>query len=385
MATLRFDDRESLSVITPLALSYYARSEGWERVGTYRAYSHIYGGNGRPEILVPHTDAIDDYALAVSDLIAVFARTLDRDELSVYRDLTLADRDVVRVRAQDADPDGLPFGQSHAMLDATRRMMTAAAHSLGDDRPVYPAQASGNVNAYLNRIRLGHTEGGSFALVLVSPVIAPPLGGIPAPEDENDTLPRERLVAQRLSQSLFAARSAVARAAGGDTDAFAPASAISAAGVSANLCEAVADLIISVATFDVSFSWAITRPSEARRGPIAFSHNDVPLLQGAAKSMRQLEPEYGRRLYGFIYRLTRAQVDIDGTVGLRTAINGASRSVSAVLNNRDYALAIEAHRSNAIVCLEGDLERGGSGRRHLHNAKLVETISAPPLPGMAEA
>ena len=260
----------------------------------------------------------------------------------------------------------------------------AAAYSVDDDRLVYPAQASGYVNAYLNRIRLGHTEGGSFALVLVSPAIAPPLN-ILALDDEDDASPDERLVAQRLSQSLFAVRSAVGRATGGDLDAFSQPSVISASGVSANLCEAVADLVTGVAAFDVSFSWAMTRPSEARRGPVAFSHGDVALLQRVAQDMRRLEPEYGRRLYGFVYRLTRAEAEIDGAVGLRTNINGSERSVSAVLNRRDYEQAIEAHRTSAVVCLEGNLQTNAGGRRHLLDARLVETMPVPPLPGMDEA
>ena len=376
MTTRHFDDRASLRVITPVALSYYARAEGWNSAGTYRQHSDVYAGDGKPEIIVPRTDVIDDYAMAVSDLIAIFARVLDRDKASVYRDLTLADRDVMRIRALEAEPDGLPFESSHTMLAGTRGMLIAAAKSLDNNRLVYPSGAGGAVADYLNRIRLGHTEKGSFALVLVSPAIAPQLH--PLLPDDDVATPTERRVAQRLSQSLFATRSAAERAASGDVNAF---SQVGFHGVSANLCEAVADLVTGVSAFDVSFSWAMTRPSEARRGPVSFSYGDVSRLKEAARSFRSLEPEYDQRLHGFIERLARPRSDIEGTVTLKTSVGGNNRSVAAILNQTDYSRAIEAHSSRSMVSVEGDLERVGQ-RWHLRNARLVEVIEVPPLPGL---
>ena len=379
MATLRFGDRYPLRAITPIALSSYARSEGWDKVGAYWEYSDIYAGEGKPEIIVPRTDVIDDYAMAVSDLIAVFARILERDEITVYRDLTLADRDVMRVRAIDADPEGLPFESSHAMLAYTRGMLVAAANSLDDGRPVYRTAASGHAANYLQRVRLGHTERGSFALVLVSPAVAPRLQTL-LPDDPDEVEPRERQVAQRLAQSLSAARSASERAVGGDTTAFAQ---VVTSGVSANLCEAVAGLVEDVAAFDVSFSWALTRPTNTERGPVSFAPGDIPILREAARSLRSLEPERGHRLYGFIHQPAHPETGIAGTVRLKTYVDGKERSVIAILSTYDLARALLARRERAMVCLEGDLER--SGRWHLRNARLVAVIQAPPLLDLEEA
>ena len=377
MATLKFDERYPFRAITPIALSAYALSEGWDKAGAYWKYSDVYAGEGRPEIIVPRTDIIDDYAMAVSDLIAVFARILGRDEITVYRDLTLADRDVLRVRAIDADPEGLSFESSHAMLAHTRGMLVSAANSLDDARPVYRATVSGQVASYLQRVRLSHTERGSFALVLVSPAVAPRLR-TSLLDDADQAEPKDRQVAQRLVQSLAATRSASERVAGGETTAFAE---VVASGVSANLCEAVAGLLEDVAAFDVSFSWAITRPTAAQRGPVVFADGDVPLLREAARSFRHNEPEYDQRVHGFIHRISRTQTDIDGTIMLRTSAGGTERSLTAVLSQWDYARAIEAHARRALVCLEGDLERVGQ-RQHLRNAKLIEVIHTPTLPGL---
>ena len=377
MISRPFDDRLSPGSITPVALSYFARSEGWAKSGTYRQYSDIYTADGKPPIIVPHIDSIDDYELVVSDLIALFSDVLDRDPISVYRDLTVADRDVVRIRVIDADPEGLPFQTGHDLFSGARRMLSAAASSIGDLGGADQGRASQQGPSYLNSVRLSHTERGSFALVIVSSVVAPRLNSS-ALIDENESSPRDRLVAQRLSESLTATRLATDGAVAGESDTFD--NAVSS-GVSANLCEAVAELVESVSSFDVTFNWAMTRPTSSSRGPVPFSFGDHSVLKEAALTLRSSEPEYGKSISGFIYRLTRNRVEIDGTVTVQASIDGYTRSVAAILNQSDYAKAIRAHSTKSIVYLDGDLERVRN-RLHLRNARLVNVVEVPVLPGL---
>ena len=54
-------------------------------------HSHVYVGQDRPEIIVPQTDHLGDYATVVSTLIGVFAQVADQDELTIYRSLVTGD------------------------------------------------------------------------------------------------------------------------------------------------------------------------------------------------------------------------------------------------------------------------------------------------------
>ena len=96
-------DRGALISVSPVALSAYARAEGWAKVEAYGDFSDIYAAEGLPEIILPRTENLGDYASVVSTLIGIFARVADVDELSLYRDLVRADRDVIRMRAADSD------------------------------------------------------------------------------------------------------------------------------------------------------------------------------------------------------------------------------------------------------------------------------------------
>ena len=369
MTTLPPSDSLSLREITPVALSAYLRSQGWAKAGTYREHSDVYVADGKPEVIVPRTPVIDDYALVVEDLIALLSRLFGRDQISIYRDLTLADRDVLRVRALGNYPSGMPLENSYGLIGHTREMLAAAANSLDDNRPVYRSGTGSKASNYLQTVRLQGIEGGSFSLVMVSPALAPRFSA----QDDTIEASLERRIAQRLSESLFAARIASERAVGGDAAAFGQ---VIGSGVSANLCEAVAGLLESVDRFDVSFSWALVRPVEEQHSPVMFARPDALLLREAAHTFRSLEPQYDQRLQGFIYALARPQEDEEGTVRLRTNIDGRRRSVAAILNRFDYPKAIEAHAIGAMVSLSGDLEQGGQNW-HLRGARLVEVLPPP--------
>ena len=280
----------ALRVITPVALAAYARSAGWQKDGPYGPFAELYTGDGKPAIIVPHTDIIDDYALAVEDLVITLAEALEREQADVYRDLTEADRDVIRVMALSDNPDGLSLESGYALLAGARALLIAAAHSLHDDRPALPTGPSPAVAKYLNRIRLAPGAGYGFGVTLVSPALSPRLR--PDSPDDDACKPMERRVAERLSQALFAIRAAAECAARGDGDAF---DRLNVAGVSANLCETVAGLVDAVGGLTVSFTWALTRPADAKRGPASFANGDVALLREAALELRRVKSGRHRR------------------------------------------------------------------------------------------
>ncbi len=58
-------DRGALLAVSPAALSAYARGAGWRRHQPYRVHSDTYIGESRPEIIIPRTQRLGDYATVV--------------------------------------------------------------------------------------------------------------------------------------------------------------------------------------------------------------------------------------------------------------------------------------------------------------------------------
>ena len=364
-------DKKALLEVSPAALSAYARVAGWTKVDTYGEHSDVFMGEGLPEIILPRTAHLGDYARVVSMIIEIFAEVADVDELTLYRDLAMADRDVVRVRAVGGDESGsLAVSDGIDLLSGARDMILAAACSLQGAQPIYRAGANREAMAYLNRVRLGQTEQGSFAITLLSPVISPPIQQQMFSASEYRDDPIERQVTKRLADALAATREATEKTVVGDAGAFSEAVAH---GVSANLCEALVKLIEPFPILDISLVWARTHPMITARNVVRFASHDAPILREAARSFRDREPRPDMCLFGIVQRLKRDEMDTKGTIAMRASIDGQNQVVVAVLKQSDYERAIQAHETKSPLVMEGDLERTGQ-RWRLLNPRIVDII-----------
>lgn len=97
-------DVDALTSVSPAELSAYARTEGWVSAETYGDHSDVYTRDGHPEIIVPRTQRLGDYARVVAQLIDIFAAAAEVDQVSLFRDLITADRDVITPRATTHSP-----------------------------------------------------------------------------------------------------------------------------------------------------------------------------------------------------------------------------------------------------------------------------------------
>lgn len=266
-------DREALIAVSPAALSAYARGVGWIKGEPYGDHSDVYDAEGLPEIILPRTQCLGDYAHVVSQLIEIFARVAEVDELALYRDLVTADYDVIRVRAggNEGAKGDVSIDAGIDLMCGARDMLVAAACSLEKPRPLYRTNTIKKARDDLSRVRLGQTEQGSFVVTLLIPWTS-------------HFKPIERRITRRLSDALSAIQKATKRTNGGDAEAFF--NTVSD-GVSANLCEALVTLIEPFPTLDISVVWARTRPMKTGRETIRFAKDDAPILRAVARSFRR--------------------------------------------------------------------------------------------------
>jgi hypothetical protein len=362
-------DTMALRAITPIALAGFARGEGWTKSESYGSHADVYTASGKPEIILPRSDRLGDYPSVVSKLISIFAEATQQDELVTYRNLCVADRDVVRIRAFGGDDDGtVPIDAGVEIVTHARQMVLAAACAARTPQALYRAGANKEATDYLRRVKLGQTEHGSFVVTLLAPIPPDLQFGqrdlFPSIDDE----PFERQVTRRLAGSLDALRGAVERAASGDgQEAFERAVA---EGVSGNLCEAVAELITQSAGIDISVTWARTRPTPEAQHRVSFSGSDRDIVKEAARIFRARHPRTDVSLAGKVLRLARRDDEVDGSITLKANVDGKLQSVSAILDQTNYSIAVDAHKNKDAVLVKGDLERVGQ-RWQLTNAQVT--------------
>ena len=275
----RIQDREALEAISPAALAAYARAAGWTRTERYGAHADVYLAEGQPEIVLPRSRRVDDYAPVVSRLLAVFAAAAKTDELAVYRDLATADRDAVHLAAPTGDGT-VPVDDGIALAAGARNLLLAAAGSRPSASLRLRPGADRRADEWLGRIRFGLPEQDGFVVTVLTPRMPQPAQA-PADDHDEDDVP-ERSVVRRLAEALHATRRVVEGMASGDHG---PAAVVS--GSCAGLCDALAAATEPFPRLDVSFSWAKTREPPRHRGPLRFSSGDVPILRHAARLLRR--------------------------------------------------------------------------------------------------
>lgn len=355
-------DRDALLVVSPTALSSYACAAGWIRRDTYRVHSNIYTGEDKPEIIVPRTDHLGDYASVVAELIRIFAEVGDEDETSVYRSLVTTDRDVVRLLVGESEEGSIKLNEGVGLIQGARDMLLAAACSLSQSKAAYRAGANRDATDLISKIRLGHTDRGSFVVTLLTPIIPPPVPLL-FPDESDLDIPIERRLTARLIEALTAIRVAAEETASGDRDAFRD---TTKSGVSANLCEALVKIIGSFPTLDVSVSWAQIHPNPGSNRTVRFGSKDEPLLRQVARAFREHAPQPDVQLIGNVRLLKREEDEEDGTIHLNTLINDKQQSVIVSLGREDYDQAVQSHKDQTWVILSGDLERMGQRWRLLN-------------------
>ena len=352
-------DHEALAALSPLAIAAYAIAEGWTRYEKFGTHSDVFVRADAPELIIPGTSKIGDYSSVVQDLIRTISVVEGRDEIQVFRDLSGSDRDVIRVRSPDADDVGsIRIDEGVELFLNAREMLLSAACSANDPRPSYRAGKNKEASAYMERVRLGQTEQGSFIVSLLAPVppsLEPPTQTElwPSVEDE----PFDRLVTRTLASGLGGAKDASEYAVrGAGLQAFHSAVAL---GVSANLCESLGSLIQRSGGIDVSITWAKTRPTPEARRVVEFSREDGEVLKEAARKLRDQEPRPDERVEGYVTGLDRTVQQDEGRITLKTFIDGKPVSVRTRLDPDAYRTAVAAHDEKSAVSMSGDLRRQG--------------------------
>ena len=355
-------DRDALSSISIVCLRAYLNSRGWtdagiwgERPITVFAKEH----EGRPwEILVPHRDTIGGYAENMAESVAVLAAVEERSELDVFYDLAATGADVIQVRSANGKArESLSLRQSASMLNDAYRMLEAGARAVEKPRAIYRGKLSADVAQYLDSVHPlpGYAQG--YALTLHSPVPV----GFERQEDLGDDFraPFSRLVTIKLAQGLRQSSEAIERVVSSNT--LEPFREAVDSGVSANLCDSVAELAKQGDGIAIDLTWAGVRPSNVADSSFLFSPASADILMEAAKSLRSKEPSYDEQIIGLVVRLEKEPPEFEGKATIASVWEGRLTRMNVEFEEGVYDLVISAFRDQTEVSLDGDVHPLGRG------------------------
>ncbi len=355
-------DREALSAISIVSLRAYLNSRGWinagcwgERPITIFAKEH----EGRTwEILIPHRDTIGGYAENMAESVAVLAAVEERSELDVFYDLAATGADVIQMRSVNGKArEALSLRQSASMLNDAYKMLEAGARFAEKPRAIYRGKLSSDVAEYLDSVHPlpGYSQG--YALTLHSPVPV----GFERQEDFGDDFhaPFSRLVTIKLAQGLRHTSDALELVVADDT--LEPFREAVGNGVSANLCDSVAEMAKQGEGIAIELTWAGVRPSKMPGSLFQFSPASADILQEAAKSLRRRESSYDEQIVGLVVRLEKQPPEFEGKATVASVWDGRLTRMNVEFEQAVYETVINAFRDQAQVRLDADVHPLGRG------------------------
>lgn len=361
---VRIKDQAVFRSLSSISVQAYLNSRGWEEVERWDDRAIVYRTPDlRWQVLLPLKMDLGDYEARMADVVRKIAGAEDRSELSVLFDLTTTGSDIVRIRAVENAEDGsFPIDAGVKLYQQAREILLSAACAVASlDRPraVFHSRKPREANEYIDGLRIGQTENGSYIITILSHV--PPIldgsGQLSlGPEFEPD--PFERKVTKTLIGALVATKAAIAEALIRD-NAVEHFEGLLQKGVNANLCEALAQIAEAGGTVDIDVSWAEVRPLFERVLPerrIRFESHVSPVLLKAAGFLRTKEPMTGQQLQGWVHGPRRSPKARLGQASLKVFVEGKPVSVTAVdLDDNNYALLADANKRRLPISCEGDL------------------------------
>lgn len=368
-----------LRALEPRQLAAWLRANGWTLVATRPEHTATWSkpadADGDYVVELPLDPSFRDYPRRISEIVDTLVVATRKPAYWVLQEVRATMFDVIRLRATgpNVGQGRVPVEVGTRLFGFTRELLLAAACSAVDPRPVYRARKPVEAMEFLRRVKLGAPEEGSFVVTVYAPV---PPGIQVALSDEVDGVPFERRATLTLATGTMAARQAAEQVGlGGSPELFLKGGA---AGVSANLCDALAGFVDgeSVTELDLQFAWASSRQVAAGTTTAVRVGADLsPILRESAKWLRARSSTPDFELEGAVVRLESDDAEAGGVAVVAGQVDGQPRKVRVAMAAPDYALAIRAHKEGQLLRCEGELSRNGRGfqlERVWHVAVVVD-------------
>jgi len=356
--TFPHDSDAIYTALSPRDVAGWLRMRGFSHSGSYGDYAAIFSreidGNA-VELIVPTSPQARDFGRRMEELVDDLAEAESRSANDILTDLTLAPFDVIKVRSPDADDYGsIRLATGIDLHEEARNLVSAAANAAASPLPrrSWRGRRFEEVTSYLNNVRLGQSQRGSFVLTILSPWDF-------TPETELSLDLGETTFGRRVTRSLASAleateaaiRNSVASGVTPFVDAY-------KAGVSSNLCQALAKLAREGDGIDVSVSWSPVQPEQIPVF-IRLKREDASVLTEAAKILASQEDEPGVSLEGLVAAISESPERFDGAAILETIISGVVRKVRIKFGEGQRGTIYDAAKEKRWIRVVGDLRRDG--------------------------
>jgi hypothetical protein len=377
MMAVRRDIPQSLSSVRISAVRAYLRSNGYIYREHWGKYLDRYSRKARSRednVLIPTEIGISDYERRLAEALETLARQLERPFSTLLRDVVNSGYEVVRIRVNEGEEEStVAYDTTIDLLRGGFALIDASAVlAVAQERlPIIRGRRPDVVRRYLDEVRVGQTEVGSFVLTLLMPV-GVNSAGLDLPASISDGFGTR--VSETFSGSLKAAEEAVR------AERIQSNRALIERGVTANFSRGIARIIQSAGGVSISLAQLGAGQGISKRVQSRFSPNDYARLCDIEERLTPRGDSEPFTVTGTVTEFHEPRGKSNGSIVVNCLVHGEMRQVRMKFERPDRAAVVQAIESKAHVFLEvdGDLTSKG-GHLHLERAGDFRTVPRGPL------
>lgn len=349
--------RRQLDQINCDIFESYLKGAGWVDDGDIEGLASIWH---RPEkenyifeVVLPRVKSVKGYLQRLYEALKSLAAFEERDIAAVIESVQNFYSDMVKVRVVhlDVEEGSIPLDDGVLLVEKARDLLAATTMSAFKKQKYFSGNRSQEVQAYLDKLRLGQTEVGSFIVNVLAPI-----SNEVVVQEDSELISLGRAVTMNLARSLSAVQRSMESFK--ESEDFIHFEEAVSKGVSANLCDALIGLSGTEHTRDLTIS---IQPgggeAEWQNIPLVHSFDAVmiPYLKSASNFYKGNYIIKNYQAYGVVTGMKHLQSEDFGVISVKSLVNGVERIISIQLDMIEYWEALVAHAQGRMVSCMGDL------------------------------
>jgi hypothetical protein len=352
-----FDINSIVKDIIPVRLEMYLLSTGWIENGSISDKAKVWH---RPEkkhfdleILQPVNESLKDYSQRLYEAIHNLSDYENRSPLKVINDIKNFDSDIVKIRVISSDVDGgaIPIDDGVLLFEKAKELLVSSTLSTFKKKRFFSGSWPAVVKEFMNTLRFGQTERGSYIVNVIAPV-----SHFSEKEFPEADCSITRSISNNLARSLGATMFALERYEK-TNDLISFEGAVSS-GVSANLCDAIIGMSGASKSRDVEISIELAvseKDSQEILRKHRFTSSHIPILNTASEYYKGNFVIKNYEASGLVIRMDHEPAEDYGVIRVTSTVNGTDKNISIQLSLDDYWEAVKAHKPRLPVLCQGDL------------------------------
>ena len=350
---------DSVKALTPNQLSTYLLSQNWIEDGRIGDVASVWHRreleNKQFELVLPLKLDLKDYQNSVLDLIKKLSEFEKRSLSDVSNSLSNFNADVIKIRVihEDVESGSIPLNDGVLLFEKAKELLISVVRSTFNKRKYFSGgKLSGELFEYIENMRLGQTEHGSYIVNLIAPITPPE----ELEQQDHSKVSMTRAVSDTLARSLSAIKESVqnyqtTRRESSFDEAVQK-------GASANLCDALIGLSGENQSRNVKVSISLSKietDTEELELEHDFNSTIIPYLKTASNYYKENYIIRDQTITGTVTKLKHEEDDEIGVITIMSSVNGEDKHVSFELSIEKYWEAHQAHKESQFVECFGDL------------------------------